>query len=41
MTITPRAAVQQQETDQTFPFVLVVSTLGAIIALAKVWFTAV
>lgn len=30
----------QQHADQTFPSVLVVSTLGAIIGVGGIWFTA-
>jgi hypothetical protein len=30
-------AVPQQHADQTFPYVLVVSVLGAIVGVAAVW----
>ena len=30
--------IPQQHSDATFPYVLVVSTLGTIISLAGVWF---
>lgn len=33
-------SIPQQHADQTFPYVLVISTLGAIVGFAGVWLTA-